>query len=105
MIQKWSSIKGIRQITTKQLKEELKQKNKQFIDVRTPAEFQANHIQGFKNIPLHQFAEMAHQLPKDKEIVLICLSGGRSLKAAALCKKLGFKKITNVRGGIRSWKP
>lgn len=37
-------VKGIRMISTEELKSELKNKNKQFIDVRTPGEYKANHI-------------------------------------------------------------
>lgn len=101
---KWKSAKGIRQISTVELKEELKQRNKQFIDVRSSAEFQKNHIKGFKNIPFQQFMETADKLPKEKELILICHSGARSQKAAEHCKKLGFKKVSNVRGGIKNWK-
>lgn len=45
-------VQGVKQITTTDLKSELKNKGKQFIDVRTPHEFRTGHIKGFKNIPL-----------------------------------------------------
>lgn len=96
--------KGVRQITTATLKNELKDKGKQFIDVRTPAEFKGNHIKEFKNIPLHQLAEKSAQLSKDKEVVVICRSGMRSSKACKILKKQGFKQITNVKGGMSAWR-
>ena len=40
---------------------------------------------------------------KEKEIVVICQSGMRSMKATKTLKKLGFKNITNVKGGINAW--
>jgi rhodanese-related sulfurtransferase len=95
-------VKGVRQISAAQLKNELKDKNKQFVDVRTPEEFQLNHIQGFKNIPLQQLPQRMNELSKEKEVVVICQSGIRSRKASSLLKKHGFK-VTNVKGGVSAW--
>lgn len=94
---------GVRQITTADLREELKDKNKQFIDVRTTAEFKARNIRGFKNIPLHQLKEKSSGLVKEKEVILICQSGMRSNKASKILKKQGFKHVTNVKGGMSAW--
>lgn len=96
--------KGVRHISTIELKNELNDKSKQFIDVRTPGEFKGNHIRGFKNIPLHQLAQKSKELSKDKEVVVICQSGMRSQKASKELKKLGFTNITNVKGGVSAWK-
>ncbi|GGH78039.1 rhodanese-like domain-containing protein [Pullulanibacillus pueri] len=95
--------KGIRSITTEALKEELKDKNKQFIDVRTPGEYKGNHIREFKNIPLNQLPHKVNQLSKDKEVVVICQSGMRSAKASKVLKQKGFDKVTNVKGGMSAW--
>lgn len=97
-------VKGVRNITAGQLREELGNKDKQFIDVRTAAEYKGFHIKGFKNIPLHQLEQKASLLDKDKEVVIICQSGVRSMKAAKILKKAGFTKITNVKGGINAWR-
>lgn len=95
--------KGVRNITSAQLKNELNDKNKQFVDVRTSGEYKGNHIRQFKNIPLHQLEQKINQLSKDKEIVVICQSGMRSNKACKLLKKQGFKQVTNVKGGMSAW--
>lgn len=95
--------KGVRNISTAQLKEELKDKNKQFVDVRTPGEYKGNHIRGFQNIPLQQFNQKMDKLSKDREVVVICQSGMRSKQAASLLKKAGFEKVTNVKGGMSAW--
>jgi rhodanese-related sulfurtransferase len=95
--------KGVRQITTTELKNELKDKNKQFIDVRTVGEYKGNHIKEFKNLPLHELSNKAGQLSKEKEVVVICQSGMRSNKASKLLKKLGFTNVTNVKGGMSAW--
>ncbi|MCT2536755.1 rhodanese-like domain-containing protein [Aquibacillus koreensis] len=96
--------KGVRNITTTELKNELKDKDKQFVDVRTPGEFKGNNIKGFKNIPLHTLADQATKaLVKDKEVVVICHSGMRSQKASKILKKLGYN-VTNVKGGMSAWR-
>ncbi|PLR82198.1 rhodanese [Bacillus canaveralius] len=103
ILKRFIPTKGVRQITTTDLKDELKDKNKQYVDVRTPGEFKGNHIPGFKNIPLHQLSQKANELAKDKEVIVICQSGMRSNKASKLLKKLGFSKVTNVKGGMSAW--
>jgi len=92
--------KGIKMISTEELKGILNDKDKVFIDVRTPSEYKTRHIRQFKNIPLG--ADFSG-IPKDKEIVVICQSGMRSARAAKQLKRLGYKKITNVKGGMNAW--
>lgn len=96
-------VRGIKAITTGELKSELKKDGIQFIDVRTPNEVQANQIKGFKNIPLFELQKRANELSKEKEVFVICQSGMRSSKASKILKKLGFKHITNVKGGMSAW--
>jgi rhodanese-related sulfurtransferase len=95
--------RGVRQITTAVLKQELNDKDKQFVDVRTPGEFKSRNIRGFKNIPLHQLAAKSTGLSKEKEVVVICQSGMRSNKASKILVKQGFKHVTNVKGGMSAW--
>jgi rhodanese-related sulfurtransferase len=97
-------IKGVRNISTAELKNELKDKNKLFVDVRTPGEFKGNHIRQFKNIPLNLLAQKAEkELSKDKEVIVICQSRMRSGQASKILKKLGYTKVTNVKGGMNAW--
>lgn len=104
IIQRMVPTKGVRHVSTTQLKNELKDKNKQFVDVRTPGEFKGGHIKEFRNIPLHQLAQKCEkELSKEKEVVVICQSGMRSQKACKILKKSGFTKVTNVKGGISAW--
>jgi rhodanese-related sulfurtransferase len=103
LLQRLVPTKGVRQITTSDLKKELNDKNKQYIDVRTPGEFKGRNIKGFKNIPLHQLSSKTNELSKDKEVVVICQSGMRSNKATKVLRKQGFKQVTNVKGGMSAW--
>ncbi|RFU61646.1 rhodanese-like domain-containing protein [Peribacillus glennii] len=103
LLQRLLPTSGVKQISTSELRNELKNKNKQFIDVRTAGEFKSKHINGFKNIPLNELNRKANELSKDIEVIVICQSGMRSNKASKTLKKLGFKHITNVKGGMSAW--
>ncbi|MEK4630142.1 MAG: rhodanese-like domain-containing protein [Solibacillus sp.] len=92
--------KGVNNISTAQLKTIINDKDKVFIDVRTPGEYKARNVKQFKNIPL---GSDFSKLPKDKEIVVICQSGMRSKQACNQLKKLGYTKVTNVRGGMSAY--
>ncbi|MEW5323609.1 rhodanese-like domain-containing protein [Geobacillus thermoleovorans] len=96
--------RGVQMITTAELKRRLKQPGVQYIDVRTPMEFRSYHLPGFRNIPLHELTARAHELSKEKEVIVICQSGVRSQKASKLLKKMGFEHVANVRGGLNAWK-
>jgi rhodanese-related sulfurtransferase len=104
LYQRFVPVKGIKNINAAELKAVLNNKgNKQLIDVRTPNEYRGNHIKDFKNIPLNELGKRAQELSKDKEVVVICQSGMRSSNASKALKKLGFKEVTNVKGGMSSW--
>lgn len=96
-------VKGVENITASEAKKKIKDKNVQFIDVRTPGEYAAYHRKPFVNIPLSHLAREVDRLDKEKEVVVICQSGMRSMRAAKILKKKGFEKVTNVRGGISLW--
>ena len=73
------------------------------IDVRTPAEYAAGHVDGAENIDVTagSFEEQVEQLPKDEEYVVYCQSGNRSADAADKMADLGFDEIVDG-GGIVS---
>lgn len=92
--------KGVKSISTAQLKDIINDKDKLFIDVRTQGEYKARGLKQFKNMPL---GSDYSKLPKDKEIIVICQSGMRSQSACKQLKKLGYTHITNVRGGMSAY--
>lgn len=97
---KFAANKGVHAVTIEELKGLLDEKNRQYIDVRTPNEFSRNHIKGFKNIPLSELQHRMGELSFDRELVVICQSGLRSAKACQRLKKAGFEQVTNVKGGM-----
>lgn len=96
--------KGVRSITTAELKGMLKDKKKQFIDVRTPAEYKGRRIKEFKNMPLNTLKSQLSGLDQSKETIVICQSGMRSAQAAKILKKAGFTNVLNVTGGMGAWR-
>lgn len=75
------------------------------VDVRTADEYNAGHIDGARNIDVlkDDFNNIATtSLPKDKEIAVYCRFGKRSMKAANILAKDGFKVI-NLKGGWLEW--
>lgn len=103
VINRFIPKKGITNITVQEAKDKIKDKSVQFIDVRTPGEYKANHRKPFKNIPLSNLPSQVDKLEKHKEVVVICQSGMRSAKAANILKKQGFENIYNVKGGMSAW--
>ena len=77
----------------------------QLIDVRTPEEFAAQHIDQAQNIDWNgdSFDSQVGQLDHQKPVFVYCMSGGRSKKAATKLAELGFQKIYELNGGILKW--
>ena len=76
------------------------------IDVCEAEEFAAGHVGGAKNIPLGQLEERLPSVVKNKAVpvVLVCASGARSTRAAAIARKLGYEKAESLAGGLKAWR-
>lgn len=55
------------------------------------------------NIPLSEFEERFNEIPKDKEVIMVCRSGGRSLRATGFLVNHGYDKVVNMQHGIIRW--
>ncbi len=84
-----------------ELADALKTKACVLVDVREPHEFASGRVPGSHNLPLSRF-DPAH-LPKDKPVVLICRSGGRSSNALSRAKQHGRSDVKHYRGGVMGW--
>ena len=67
------------------------------VDVRSPGEFEAGHVDGAINLPLDRpGADCAQGLPhKATPLVLCCLSGARSGMAAQWLRQQGYQQVAN----------
>ncbi len=72
------------------------------LDVREPEEFRVANIGG-KLIPLGELSQRFEEIPKDRDIVVLCHHGVRSGHAAAFLRQQGFEKVRNIVGGIERW--
>jgi sulfur-carrier protein adenylyltransferase/sulfurtransferase len=75
----------------------------QLVDVREEWEWQIARIPGARLIPLGLLEDEASTLDPEREVVLICKSGVRSLHAAEELADAGFSKLTNLSGGVLRW--
>jgi NADPH-dependent 2,4-dienoyl-CoA reductase/sulfur reductase-like enzyme/rhodanese-related sulfurtransferase len=71
------------------------------LDVRNPPEVAAEAVPGAVNIPLPQLRERLGELPRDREINIICRSGGRAYWATRILMQNGFKARI-ISGGMLS---
>ncbi|MES2766127.1 MAG: rhodanese-like domain-containing protein, partial [Bacteroidota bacterium] len=76
------------------------------IDVRTPGEFAAGHLQNAKNIDWNgaAFESEVAQLDKEKPLLVYCQSGRRSDAAADKMRAMGFKNVLELDGGFAGWR-
>ena len=72
------------------------------LDVREPHEYQICNINGYL-IPLGDLPKRVNELDSSREIVAHCRSGVRSAKAVDFLRQAGFKKVSNLAGGILAW--
>jgi rhodanese-related sulfurtransferase len=72
------------------------------LDVREDDEWAAGHIEGAQHIPLGQLSGRLSELPKERTIVAVCRSGGRSEAAVRGLRKLGYE-AENLEGGVNAW--
>lgn len=75
------------------------------VDVRTPEEFKAGHLENAVNINWFDpdFAKQMDEIGKEETIYVYCKKGGRSAKAQQLLDSLGYKKVINLEGGYDAW--
>ena len=75
------------------------------IDVRRPDEFtgELGHIPGARLLTLDELPAKLETIPKNKPIVFVCRSGGRSAQASAFALDNGFTDVYNMKGGMLLW--
>ncbi|HEX9021701.1 MAG TPA: rhodanese-like domain-containing protein [Nitrospirota bacterium] len=91
---------GIKQISAKELDQK---KGIMLLDVRTDKEFEAGHIPGAVHVPLADIGDRVRKLKKDKELVVYCQSGSRSIWAIKRLMGMGYTNLLNLKGGYHAW--
>lgn len=73
------------------------------VDVRSPSEFEAFHIEGAVNIPAPDLRFRFDELDSRARVVTVCGTGHRSSLAASLLMQRGFSSVTNLSGGMMGY--
>jgi rhodanese-related sulfurtransferase len=76
------------------------------IDVRSRSEFDTGHIPGAVNIPHDELPGRLGELgtKRDREIVVYCERGGRSMAAASALRGSGFPTVRRLEGDMSAWR-
>jgi len=76
-----------------------------FLDVRTPGEFESDHIRGAYNVPLDALGERAAELSSSLSdpVMLVCQSGQRARQAGAMLRQAGMVNLHVLEGGVNAW--
>lgn len=95
----------MQEITVEELKEK-RDKGEDFLllDVREEFEYQISNLDGTL-IPLKQLKNRLEEIEdaKNREVVVMCRSGGRSAQATRFLEREGFEDVKNLKGGINEW--
>jgi rhodanese-related sulfurtransferase len=73
------------------------------LDVREPSEWAQFHIPGANLIPLGSLPSRLSEVPKDRQVVVVCRTGVRSAQGRDILIKAGFTNVTSMTGGMNQW--
>ncbi len=92
------------EVTVEELKARMDRKEPFFLlDVREPYEHQICRIHGGELIPMGELTRRTDQLPRDRDIIVMCRSGHRSARVTQYLRAQGFQRVHNLEGGILAW--
>jgi rhodanese-related sulfurtransferase len=94
------------EISVRQLKDRLDRGDEIcIVDVREPHEWDICNLSKFGStlIPMREVPAHAGDLPRDRDIVVLCRSGARSARVTDYLRQAGFDRAMNLQGGIRAW--
>ena len=73
------------------------------LDVRQPEEWAAGHIPDATLIPLGDLPARIAEVPKDRQVVVVCRSGNRSAQGRDILLGAGHPSVTSMAGGMNDW--
>jgi rhodanese-related sulfurtransferase len=74
------------------------------LDVRTQEEWNEFHAPNTTLIPLDQLASRINEVPRDRQVVVVCRSGNRSQEGRDILLNAGFEQVTSMTGGLSDWR-
>jgi rhodanese-related sulfurtransferase len=73
------------------------------IDVRETWELEVARLEDVLHIPMNEIPRRLAELDRERETIVMCRSGGRSLRVAQLLEQHGVRNVLNLTGGILAW--
>jgi len=73
------------------------------VDVREAAEYVEGHVPGAVSIPQADLALHLEEIPRDRDVLVACRSGSRSMGSARFLRALGYERVANLQGGTLGW--
>ncbi len=73
------------------------------LDVRTADEWNQGHIPGSVLIPLDELSGRIGEVPRDREVVVVCRTGVRSAQGQAILQQAGYTRTVSMTGGMLAW--
>jgi glyoxylase-like metal-dependent hydrolase (beta-lactamase superfamily II)/rhodanese-related sulfurtransferase len=74
------------------------------LDVREPQEHAAGHLPGALSIPQADLATRLAEIPKDRDLLVVCARGARSARSTAFLRRMGYSKAISMDGGTDGWR-
>ncbi|MTD33735.1 rhodanese-like domain-containing protein [Paludibacterium denitrificans] len=99
------TLRDARQYCPTLIQRKLEQENAMLVDVREEDEV-AQLVFDVPNViylPMSEFEQRFAELPKDRELILSCSVGERSLKATYFLMYHGYEKVANMEDGLKKW--
>lgn len=73
------------------------------LDVREPLEYDEGHLPAALSVPQADLLTRIDELPRDRDLLIVCASGGRSRRAAQFLAGAGFSRVADLVGGTSGW--
>jgi rhodanese-related sulfurtransferase len=73
------------------------------LDVRDPQEWDAGHAPGATHLPMMQIPTRMDEVPRDRDVVVICRVGARSAQVVSYLRAQGWDRVANLAGGMFAW--
>ncbi len=102
----FSGLRGrtpLRDLRPTDLEARLRQGDVAVVDVRTELEYRRGHIPGALSAPLGSVLDHLDEIPRDRDVVLICQTSHRSVVAARTLADHGYDRLYHLVPGMRGW--
>jgi rhodanese-related sulfurtransferase len=73
------------------------------LDVREGDEWAAGHAPTAQHVPMMEIPARLGELPRDRDVVVVCRVGARSAQVVAFLLNQGFDRVANLAGGMYAW--